>query len=146
MSKIKFFAAVLSVAFAAGHANAQSDASNVGDISSLPLASVESASYLAYASRFFALDASATAVDLIVRDVRLSGTAIQYVMERVTDGVRVTVEISGQGLGHSALAFGTPVSARVLGTGVVLSAAGQVLAFVPNALGRALLHNERIGS
>jgi hypothetical protein len=27
---------------------------------------------------------------------------------------------------------------------VLLSAAGEVLAFIPNELGRALLHNERI--
>ena len=32
----------------------------------------------------------------------------------------------------------------VVSTGVVLSAAGEVLAYVPNALGRALLHNERL--
>ena len=32
----------------------------------------------------------------------------------------------------------------VISTGAILSVAGEVLAFVPNALGRALLHNERL--
>ena len=32
----------------------------------------------------------------------------------------------------------------VIGTVVILSVAGEALAFVPNALGRALLHNERL--
>jgi hypothetical protein len=36
------------------------------------------------------------------------------------------------------------VVVSVVSTGVVLSAAGEAVAFVPNALGRALLHNERL--
>jgi hypothetical protein len=36
------------------------------------------------------------------------------------------------------------VACSVIGTGAVLSVAGEVLAFVPNALGQALLHNERL--
>jgi hypothetical protein len=36
------------------------------------------------------------------------------------------------------------VVATALGTGWVLSAAGQAIAFVPNELGRTLLHHERI--
>jgi hypothetical protein len=36
------------------------------------------------------------------------------------------------------------VTVRVFGCGVVLSVAGEVLAFVPNAVGRALLHNEKL--
>ena len=37
--------------------------------------------------------------------------------------------------------FFTP---SAIGTGIVLSAAGEVLAFIPNAMGQALLHNERV--
>ena len=32
----------------------------------------------------------------------------------------------------------------VVTAGVILSAAGEAIAFIPNALGRALLHNERL--
>jgi hypothetical protein len=32
----------------------------------------------------------------------------------------------------------------VIGSGVVLSALGEAIAFIPNELGRALLHNERV--
>ena len=39
---------------------------------------------------------------------------------------------------------GAVLTCSVIGTGVVLSAAGEVLAFIPNALGRALLYNERV--
>jgi hypothetical protein len=36
------------------------------------------------------------------------------------------------------------VTVSVIGTGLVLSALGEAIAFVPNELGKALLHNERI--
>jgi hypothetical protein len=42
------------------------------------------------------------------------------------------------------LVAGASVVVSVVSTGVVLSAAGEAVAFVPNALGRALLHNERL--
>ena len=47
-------------------------------------------------------------------------------------------------LACSAYAVGTVVTCSVIGTGVILSAAGEAIAFVPNAIGRALLHNERL--
>jgi len=52
--------------------------------------------------------------------------------------------VAGRGVGASVHAVGTVVTCSVIGTGVILSVAGEALAFVPNALGRALLHNERL--
>jgi len=43
-----------------------------------------------------------------------------------------------------SMVAGTVVVVSVVGAGVVLSAAGEAIAFIPNALGRALLHNERL--
>ena len=50
----------------------------------------------------------------------------------------------GRGVGHAAMTAGSLVTVSVIGAGVVLSAAGEAIAFLPNALGRALLHNERL--
>ncbi len=36
------------------------------------------------------------------------------------------------------------MTVSTIGAGIILSAAGEAIAFVPNALGRALLHNERL--
>ena len=47
-------------------------------------------------------------------------------------------------LGASAAAGAVLAIPVVVSAGVPLSAAGEVLAFVPNALGRALLHSERL--
>ena len=54
------------------------------------------------------------------------------------------IPLLGRGVVGSAYAVGTVVTCSVIGTGVILSAAGEAIAFVPNAIGRALLHNERL--
>jgi hypothetical protein len=38
------------------------------------------------------------------------------------------------------------VTVSVISAGVLLSAGGEVIAFIPNELGRALLHHERVSS
>jgi hypothetical protein len=67
-----------------------------------------------------------------------------FVLERASDGARVSVEIVGKGVKASAVGVGASVAVSVIGTGMVLSALGEAIAFIPNELGRALLHNERI--
>ena len=80
----------------------------------------------------------------MVKAVEGSAVGSVYLLERASDGAQVSVEVAGRGVGVSAYAVGTAVTCSVIGTGVVLSVAGEALAFVPNALGRALLHNERV--
>ena len=48
--------------------------------------------------------------------------------------------------GYSVRQVDTMVSVVVIATGVMLVSAGEVLAFVPNEAGRALLHNARLSS
>jgi hypothetical protein len=44
----------------------------------------------------------------------------------------------------SALAVGTVVTVSAISTGLMLVAAGEALAFIPNEIGKALLHHEKI--
>ena len=81
---------------------------------------------------------------LSVKAVEGSAIGTVYLLERASDGAQVSVEVAGRGVGASVHAVGTVVTCSVIGTGVILSVAGEALAFVPNALGRALLHNERL--
>jgi hypothetical protein len=67
-----------------------------------------------------------------------------YVLERASDGARISIEVAGRGVATASVAAGTLVAVSVIGSGVILSVAGEAIAFLPNALGRALLHNERI--
>lgn len=127
-------------------AHAHSEASAV--LSLLPVASVVAVAggVSAAAGAVVAVPAalSVTGAVLVVKSVEASATGTLYVLERASDGARVSVEVVGRGVGASAQAVGTTVTCSVIGTGVVLSVAGEALAFVPNAIGRALLHNERL--
>lgn len=128
-------------------ASAQSEASAA--LSMLPVASVvgTAASAGAVAGSVVALPAalSVGGAVLAVVAVEASVDGTVYLLERASDGARVSVRVSGQVARGASMVAGTAVVVSVIGTGVVLSAAGEVLAFIPNALGRALLHNERLG-
>ncbi|MBB1603923.1 hypothetical protein [Variovorax sp. UMC13] len=81
---------------------------------------------------------------LTVVAVEASVDGITYVLARASDGARASVRVAGRAVGGASMVVGTAVTVSVIASGVVLSAAGEVLAFVPNAIGRALLHNERL--
>lgn len=80
----------------------------------------------------------------VVKVVEVTARSTVFVIERASDGARVSVEIVGQGMKQTAISAGTLVTVSVIGTGIVISALGEAIAFVPNELGKALLHNERI--
>lgn len=127
-------------------AHAHSEASAM--LSLLPVASVVGvaggASAVGGAAVALPAALSVTGAVLVVKSVEASALGTLYVLERVSDGARVSVEVVGRGVGASAHAVGSSVSCSVVASGVVLSVAGEALAFVPNAIGRALLHNERL--
>ena len=65
-------------------------------------------------------------------------------LERASDAATASVELGAAAAGGIALSVGASVVTTVIASGVILSAAGEVLCFIPNAIGRALLYNERI--
>ena len=139
-------AAVLSLgALLAGPAQAQGDASALSAMSALPLASVVAVGGAAAGASLAAPIFLSTAGAVFgVTAVEVGEASTVYVLERASDGARVSIHIAGRGAANASMAAGTAVTASVIGAGVILSAAGQVIAFVPNALGRSLLHNERL--
>ncbi len=128
------------------HAQAQSEASVA--LSLLPMASVVGAASVAgtAASALVAVPAALSVGGsvLTVVAVEASVDGSVYLLERASDGARVSVKLAGRAVNGASTVVGASVVVGVIGTGVVLSAAGEVLAFIPNALGRALLHNERL--
>ena len=118
-------------------------------VSAMPLASVvvgasAVAGSVAGAVLAVPVALSATGAVLMVKTVEVSARGTVYLLERASDGAAVSVEVLGKGVAHVSVAAGTLVTVSVIGAGAVLSVAGEVIAFVPNALGRALLHNERV--
>lgn len=145
MNRFNTWLLTLGLALAAlgGPAQAQSEASAA--LSLLPVASVVGtvSAGAAVVSTVPAALAISGAV-LVVKVIEVSARGTVYLLERASDGARVSVEVVGRAASTVALGVGAAVTVSVIGTGVLLSAAGEVLAFLPNALGRALLHNERL--
>ena len=126
-------------------AKAQSEATALSTLSALPLASVIISGAAATGAALAMPVALSTAgALLVVRLVEVSARGTVYVLERASDGVRTSVAIASSAVSGTALSVGTLVTVSVIGSGAVLSAAGEAIAFLPKALGRALLHNERL--
>ena len=138
MNKL-ILAGALALALASGGGAAQAhtrpDSSQASEASVLPLAVSVVAAPIAL------LSAGATLTVVAVSTVA-EGTV--WVLERASDGARASLVVSGQVVGGVSVLAGTAVVATACSAGWVLSAAGQAIAFVPNAVGRALLYNERV--
>ncbi len=126
-------AAALSAAMA-GPARAHVNASDASALSALPIA-------VSVAAPVMLLSGGAM---LTVVAVEASAEGTVWVLERASDGARASVTVSGAVVGGASLLVGAAVTVTAVSAGWVLSAAGQVIAFVPNEIGKALLHNERI--
>jgi hypothetical protein len=81
---------------------------------------------------------------LVVKAVEVSVRGTVYVLERASDGARASIEVVGKVVDGVSVVAGTLVTVGVISAGVVLSVAGQAIAFLPNELGRALLHSQRV--
>ncbi len=135
MSKVRLtlVAGALCAALAPA-ARAHSEVSEASALSMLPLAvSVAAPSMLL-----------AGGAVLTIVSVQASAAGTVWVLERASDGARATLHFSGHVAQGAALSVGGAVMVTALASGVVLSAAGNAIAFIPNEIGRALLFNERI--
>lgn len=133
------------IASASFNAYAQSEASALSAISAMPVASVVAgASVTAGAVLAVPAILSTAGATLVIKAVEVSARSTVYVLERASDGARVSLEVLGRGVTGASVVAGTVATVSVIAAGVVLSAAGEVIAFIPNAVGRALLYNERV--
>ena len=115
-------------------ARAQSTLSDASALSLLPVA-------VSIAAPVMLLVAGAS-LTLVAVEASAAGTV--WVVERASDGARATLRFSGHVVGGASAAIGTAIIVTAVSTGWVLSAAGQAIAFIPNEIGAALLHNERL--
>lgn len=89
-----------------------------------------------------ALIASGLVLTVVAVEASAQGTV--WILERASDGARVSVRLAGQVLKGAALSAGTAVTVSVIGAGTVLSIAGEAICFIPNEIGASLLYNERV--
>lgn len=81
---------------------------------------------------------------VVVTGVEASAQGTVWVVENVADGVKGSICFAGRAVGEASLAVGTVITGTTVATGMVLSAAGHVIAFVPNEIGRTLSYNQRV--
>lgn len=115
-------------------AQPRNSASELSVLSGLPVAVSVTATSL--------LVSGAASLTLVAVEKASDGTV--WVLERASDGARASVRFGAQAAGGLSVATGTAVVASAVSAGWVLQAAGKAVAFVPNELGRSLLHNERM--
>ena len=127
-------------------AHAQSEASLA--VSMLPVASVvlsaAAAGTAASAAVVLPAALSVAGSQLVVKSVQVSGDAVVYLLERVADGAQASVRVSLNAGSYSIRQVDTAVSVVVISAGVMLVATGEVLAFIPNQMGQALLHSTKL--
>ncbi len=156
----KFVAIAAAVAMAVGSLTAAAQArrdgaSEISALSALPIASVLVAGSVAATGSNASANAASSAMvipaalsvsgaSLVVSAVEVTARGTVCVLERASDGARVSVQIAKRGAERAALSVGTTVAVTVIGAGTVLSVLGEAVAFIPNELGNALLHNERV--
>ncbi|MFT3954298.1 MAG: hypothetical protein QM722_07885 [Piscinibacter sp.] len=117
-----------------GPARAHGNASDASALSALPIA-------VSVAAPAMLLSGG---VMLTVVAVEASAEGTVWVLERASDGARASVTLSAAAVGGVSVAAGTAVVVTAFSAGWVLSAAGRALAYIPNEIGAALLHNERL--
>jgi hypothetical protein len=142
---LTFFCVMTISATAAFDAHAQSNTSEMSAVSALAVMSVvSSAGPDAGSVVMVPVMLSTAGAVLVIKAVEASARGTIYVMERASDGARVSLQVAGKGIAGTAAVVGASVVVSVISAGVVLSAAGEAIAFIPNALGRSLLHNQRL--
>lgn len=121
-------------AAAAAEQQGSTDLSNASDI-------VAEGSALVVGGSLSALAASGT---VLVEGVEAAGDASVLVLAGASGAAQATVRISGRAAREASLAAGASVRVVALSSGCLLVAAGKVLAFFPNEVGKALLHQSRV--
>lgn len=112
------------------------------DMSAASELAAEGSALLVYGS----LSAVAASGTVVVDSVEVAGDASLVVLAGASDAGRAAIRLSGRAARGASLAAGTGVSLVALSTGFLLVSAGTVICFVPNELGKALLHHSRSGS
>lgn len=80
---------------------------------------------------------------LSVTAVKTVGNVSVITLRGLAGGAEASVQVSSKAIEGSAIGVGTALQATVSATGVLLVSAGKALMFVPNEMGKSLLHHSR---
>lgn len=86
----------------------------------------------------------AGAGELVAASVRTAGESTTVVLDGLLQGARVSATVLLQGAGALTLAAGDVLRLAGTASGHLLVRGSEVLAFVPDQVGNALFHHERL--
>lgn len=86
------------------------------------------------------VSALAAGASFTLAAVQVSAQGTEWVLQRASDGARVVLRFTA----GAAAEVGQAVEVTAIAGGRLLSCAGRVVAFVPDASGHALWHHERV--
>lgn len=75
-----------------------------------------------------------------------SAAGIEVMLESVKDGSKLALDMSKSAFQASGTVIGATVRASATASGTLLVVSGKVLAFIPNAVGEALLEHSHVPS
>lgn len=84
------------------------------------------------------------ATTLVVVSVQATAYGAVWVLQRVSDGLRVSVRWSAEGARAASMAVGTTLEVTALSAGWLLTSASEAMAFIPNQLGGSLIFHEQM--
>ena len=80
---------------------------------------------------------------LSVTGVKTVGNVSVITMRGLANGTEASVQVSRKAIQGASIGVGVVLQTTVSATGVLLVAAGKALMFVPNEMGKSLLHHSR---
>lgn len=128
---------LLAAALAVGSTSASAHPPNASDASALSMLPIA----VSVTAPVTLLSAGAV---LTVVAVEATSAGTVWVLERSSDGARMSLTLSGTAAGGLSVAAGASVTVTAFSAGWVLSEAGRAITYIPNAVGKALLYNERV--
>lgn len=91
-----------------------------------------------------ALEALPVGSELVVKSVEKVGESVLVTVVSAAEGASFVLELGAKAASGAVLAAGTVVAVAVVSGGYLLSVAGEVLAFIPDAAAIALMHHEAL--
>lgn len=80
---------------------------------------------------------------LTVTALEAAGESVVVVMRGVSEATTVSVKASANAVGAASVVVGSAVQVVAEATGNSLYVAGKLIAFIPNEIGRALIHQSK---
>ncbi len=133
-ARIVIGVAVITAPLSSAWAHAEDASAASSALSALPVA-------VSVVAPIGVISAGAT---LVVASVEVTAIGTVWVLQRASDGAKVVVKLSAQGAGAVSVGVGTVVTLTAISTGWVVITGSEMIAFIPNELGKALLYNERV--